>query len=181
MKKRILCCFLTLTLCVSVFFFGGCTDSMSSTSGTSSNASSVSSKDPVPLSKFPELTVSCGENSVKALFGTSSWSYPNESGGSTGIEIDSFHPLERRDQLTPLIATQDSATLSFAEIPDSIEIKCWSDENWGDRTAADEEAEINGYKLTLKSGGYIYEVTARFDLGLSYGGIVRYSFYVISE
>lgn len=54
------------------------------------------------LKEPPALTVVCGDKTVEALRGTTSWMYQNEDGTSTGIESDSMHPLQAKEYMTPL-------------------------------------------------------------------------------
>jgi len=148
------------------------------------------------LSEPPALRVSCAMESIEALRGTSSWWYENEDGTCTGIEADSMHPLQAKEYMSSLslqptyLSHIDSlaAYLSFNVLPDSLVVRCWSEEYWGRDDAGNdcellavEEAEIGpektGFLLKLKDGSYIYEVTASWENAERYGGTAYYSFY----
>ena len=75
---------------------------------------------------------------------------------------------------------ETTAVLRFKEDPDHIlSVCCWSDAYWSDPEAEGEDLDVNGNEIELKSGGYIYEVTAEWDTGKSgYGGTAHYSFYI---
>ena len=60
------------------------------------NNSSIggSTNNEIALNKPPELTVLYGKESIKALRGTTSWTYANDDGTSTSEQSDSLHPLQ---------------------------------------------------------------------------------------
>lgn len=154
----------------------------------------------VVLKAPPALYVVCGEASVEALRGTTSWMYDNGNGTSSGFEADSMHPLQAKDYMTPLrllpsyVSHIDpfTANLRFNVIPDVVQVRCWSEDCWGQYGAESEkvpvtilETETNSampgygtdFLIGLKEGNYIYEVTARWDRSEKYGGTAYYSFY----
>ena len=59
-----------------------------------------------------------------------------------------------------------------------IRDRCWSDEHWGEPAANSEDVTIVGNVLTLKLGGYIYEVTAEWNTENGYGGTASYFIYL---
>ncbi len=133
----------------------------------------------VRLEKPPLLTVISDEDAHDALLGTYSWWYENGDGTSADIEVDHAHPLDCEAWLPPLETTSPTAVLHFAEEPDRIvSIRCWSDDNWSDSTAESEDITVMGNEIELKIGGYIYEVTAKWNNENGYGGTAYYSFYV---
>lgn len=72
--------------------------------------------------------------------------------------------------------------LYFDVEPQEITIRCWSDAHWGQVDAKEEKVTIQGNKLELKSGGYIYEVVATWTgENLAAEGTAYYAFYVIHE
>ena len=93
---------------------------------------------------------------------------------------DSPHPLECKDLLSPPFeTTETTATLRFTEDPDTIlSVQCWSDEHWGEPATNSEDVTIVGNVLTLKLGGYIYEVTAEWNTENGYGGTASYFIYL---
>ena len=75
--------------------------------------------------------------------------------------------------------TETTATLRFTEDPDTIlSVQCWSDEHWGEPATNSEDVTIVGNVLTLKLGGYIYEVTAEWNTENGYGGTASYFIYL---
>lgn len=132
------------------------------------------------LKEPPALDVISDETCNSTLLGTYSWQCKNNDGTCTSTEADSAHPLECKDLMLQVETTEKFATLRFAEEPDAIlDICCWSDEHWSDPAAESESVFVSGKEIELKPGGYIYEVTAKWDTEKNgYGGTARYSFYV---
>ena len=97
------------------------------------------------------------------MLGSYSWQLENVDGTTTNIIADSAHPLDCRDLLSPLETTEATAALRFSEEPGSIvDIRCWSDEHWSESGADSEAVSVNGNTMELRSGGYIYEITAQW-------------------
>lgn len=151
------------------------------------------------LTEPPALTVVCGDKTVEALRGTTSWMYQNEDGTDTSIESDSMHPLQAKEYMTPLelipttISSIDPliAYLQWDTIPDKVVVRCWSEEHWGQPTAESEEIPVSTLMIDsniettpiisveLKDGNYIYEVVAEWNSAEKYSGTAYYSFYTI--
>lgn len=132
------------------------------------------------LEEPPRLDVISDETCIGTLLGAYSWQRKNIDGTVTGVEVDSAHPLNCKEQLELFETTEAAATLRFMEEPDTIlNVCCWSDEHWSDPAADSENASVNGNVIELKPGGYIYEVTAEWNTEKSgYGGIAHYSIYI---
>lgn len=132
------------------------------------------------LEEPPMLDVISGEACNSTLKGTYSWQRQNDDGTSTDTEADSPHPLDCKDLLIPFETTETTALLRFTQEPDEIlNVCCWSDEHWQNPAAESEDVSLKGNTIELKTGGYIYQITARWDRGESgCGGIASYSFYV---
>lgn len=131
------------------------------------------------LEEPPALSVVSDNAFASALLGAYSWQKTNADGTTTEMKADSAHPLDCEDLLLPFETTETTATLNFTEDPAAIlSVKCWSDEYWGEPTANSEAVTINGNVLTLKPGGYIYEITAEWNTGNGYGGTASYSIYL---
>lgn len=134
--------------------------------------------------KPPVLTVRCGENSVKALRGTYSWSYV-QNGQGVGVEADSVHPLEAKDSMSPLaVAREDSsavAQLEFEAAPDSVSVCAWDTSLWN-RTDVEAQAVDVAVdeELVLLPYDAVYSVTATWDKEKDCGGTAHYSFYTES-
>lgn len=132
------------------------------------------------LEEPPALSVISDNTSMSALLGTYSWQKKDVDGNSISTNADSPHPLDCEELLSPPYETPEAtATLRFTEEPDTIlSVKCWSDECWGRPTANSEDVTINGNVLTLKPGGYIYEIIADWNTQNGYGGTASYFIYL---
>lgn len=127
----------------------------------------------------PVLTIVSDETAFSTLQGTYSWQSRNWDGTSRSTEADSAHPLDCKDLLSlEDMATDNTATLVFTEMPDTISVRCWSDEHWSDPSAESEDVTVDGNVIALKPGGTIYEVCAGWDVENGYGGTANYSFYL---
>lgn len=136
---------------------------------------------PLLLKEPPALTAVCGDTAIGALPGSYSWQWQTSGGSWEGVSSDSVHPLDCRELLQPLETEEAHAALRFQAEPDSItDVRCWSDAHWSDPGAEAEPCALDGNTLQLKPGGYIYEVTARWDGSQGSGGTARYSFYIRS-
>lgn len=124
-----------------------------------------------------------------ALQGGYSWQSKNADGTFVNTEADGAHPLACKTQLSPALEMTYDRTLNliFPEgaAPDGIVgVRCWSDASWGNTAAESETVAVRGsaaggdYAIELKPGGYIYEVTVRWDTADGYGGTASYAFYV---
>lgn len=134
------------------------------------------------LDEPPTLTAVSGQTEVNALRGGYSWDKLNGDGTVESVIADSVHPLDCEERLTLLETDEPTATLNFAQQPDEIvSVRCWSDEHFGDTTAEAENAVVDGDVLTLKSGGYVYEITARWSTDGKNGGTAGYFVYIKSE
>lgn len=146
-----------------------------------------SSNEPAGLgSEPPVLTVRCGENSVKALRGTYSWSYV-QNGQGVGVAADSVHPLEAKDSMSPLTVARDDASavvhLEFEVAPDSVSVRAWDTALWNKtdvETQAVDVAVDDEQVLTLLPYDAVYLVTAAWDKKNGCGGTAHYSFYTDS-
>lgn len=143
------------------------------------------------LAQPPAMAVigTLDETYHSALQGGYSWQSRNADGTVTDTEADGAHPLSCKAQLSPALEMTFDHTLNliFPEgaAPDEIvRVRCWSDASWGKTSARGEAVRVQGtaagggYAIALKPGGYIYEVTARWDTAGGYGGTASYAFYV---
>ena len=136
----------------------------------------------VVLEKPPALTVVSDNTAMEALLGSYQWEKTLADGTVEHALADSAHPLDCRELLTLLETSEGTAELEFAQMPDEIfSARCWSDEYWGEPTTAGEPVTVEDGKITLKPGGYVYEVGARWDTVSGYGGTAYYAFYIRYE
>ncbi len=138
---------------------------------------------PVILDEPPALAVVSAETSAGALLGTYSWQSSSHDGEVLGMEADSAHPLDCREQMVCLDTTEETALLQFQEPPDgAVNVRCWSDAHWSKPSAESEAVTVRGDEIQLKKGGYIYEVLAEWETkGGCGGGTASYSFYIKYE
>ena len=131
--------------------------------------------------KPPVLRIQDGTGqSAEAVRGTYSWMYDRGDGIWMGVEADSMHPLQMQEYLTPFVTAENTIELLFDVPPQDFTIRCWRDTQWENIDASGEVAELDGYTLKLKDGGYIYEVCASWTgENLAASGTTHYSFYVI--
>lgn len=131
------------------------------------------------LEEPPALAVVSDNTSFSALRGSYSWQKAQADGTTTSSQADSAHPLDCKDLLLRFETAEQAAVLNFTEEPDRLlSARCWSDEYWGVPNADSENVDMDGNKVMLKPGGYIYEVTAEWDADNGYGGSAQYSFYI---
>jgi len=134
--------------------------------------------EPLFYKSAPGLSVQHDGQSVRALKGTSSWTYMNPDGTSTGIEADSMHPLDAKEYMPVLPAVEGEVSLVFKTAPDEVTVKAWPVSEWGNLDAVDEAiaVPVSGEKITLLEGGHIYEVFAKWTRFEEFGGAAYYSF-----
>lgn len=128
----------------------------------------------------PYCTVESGGSSVEALRGGFSWTWETEE-GMEALIADSAHPLDCQELLPPFHTGDGVAVLQFEKDPTAIEsIRCWPDSCWGE-PAAGEDLPVDGGVISLKEGGWIYEIQARWDGGNGSGGTVSYGVYIVCD
>ncbi len=129
----------------------------------------------------PTCAVESGGASVQAMRGGFSWTWESEEGMEAMI-ADSAHPLDCQELLPPFRTREGTAVLQFEELPTALEsIRCWPDSCWGEPTAAGEELPAESNVISLKEGGWIYEIQARWDGGNGSGGTVGYAVYIVYD
>ncbi len=126
----------------------------------------------------PELYLQVGEQEIRARGGTYSWDYKGRFNQRIGVEADAIHPLDGKEYWEGLETKETAAFLRFEEQPDQVRAHCWSDAHWGNHEAQSEAVEVDGDRLPLKQGGYIYEVIASWERE-SYEGTAHYTVYII--
>lgn len=136
---------------------------------------------PEVLAEPPGLMIRCGETSMEALRGTASWSYDNDDGTWTSFEADSLHPMdEAARDLTPRLVfpagDPTEAALEWDTAPDTVTVRRWSGDLWGDTGAPAEEVSVEEGTIALAEGSCVYEVAASWTSPEHWGGTACYSF-----
>lgn len=139
----------------------------------------------------PELTVANAQGaSITAMGGSYDWDYDLGNGQRSGAIACSAHPLDEicRD-MTPILempvavsaSFHYTVTLDFGDCaPDSVILRCWSEQCWGDTEAKPEklfaERQDNGaYTVELIPSIGVFAVDASWDAE-DYKGTATYTF-----
>ena len=149
------------------------------------------------LREAPDLYVTVDEISIEAMKGTLDWTYKEEDGKAVTLNADSSHPLSLKEHM-PCIALVPTVTaytypiraahLQFGASPnkfspDSISVRRWTAESWGDpeaeSTSVTVDNENGNIYIPLENGDCIYEISAEWNESRAACGTVRYSFYTI--
>ena len=127
------------------------------------------------LSNPPKLMINdLGE----AITGGYEWSCAMGDGTWSHAIADSAHPLQMEKHLQILSPGNAWVDLNFEVWPDAYTVRCWPDSAFGDTEAESEAVMTWNHTIQLKTGGYVYEVTATWnDNGAGYYGTVTYVFY----
>ena len=139
----------------------------------------------------PELTVANAQGaSITAMGGSYDWDYDLGNGQRSGAIACGAHPLDEmyRDSTPALempVALSASSyytvTLDFGDCaPDSVILRCWSEQCWGDTEAKPEklfaERQDNGaYTVELIPSIGVFAVDASWDAE-DYKGTATYTF-----
>lgn len=114
----------------------------------------------------------------EAVTGGYEWSCAMGDGTWSHAIADSAHPLQMEKHLQILTPGNAWVDLNFESWPDEYTVRCWPDSAFGDTEAESEAVMTWNNTIQLKTGGYIYEVTATWnDNGSGYYGTVTYVFY----
>ena len=109
-----------------------------------------------------------------------SWHYPNADGTMTGICADHLHPLACKDTLKPVYVKSEYVKLAFEDDPDLVAIQCWPDTAWNDTDAVSGKIDYSDGAFTQKTGGYIYEIIAKWNESKeTHSGSVSYFVYIV--
>ena len=129
------------------------------------------------LPQPPGLTVTCGEESVSVAQGSFQWEYPQEDGTTVAVVSDAVHPLDREGDL-PELAGGSQAALSWdGPAPETVVLRCWPEDAWGDTDREAVEVPVDGDSFPLLAGLHIYAVSAQWPEGQASGsGNASYAF-----
>ncbi len=120
-----------------------------------------------PLKEPPAMSVFVGDQQIKVYSGSYDWEYKKPLGSSTYTIADGVHPLESNAETYTTAETV--ATLRFGAEPQSVSVECWHEDLRGNTMAKSGYCNLEGNKLSLRSGPYIYAIHASWE-GKRYRG-----------
>ena len=140
----------------------------------------IGTQSPHVFEEPPAAKLLHGNGSTPLLTAGRNWMYPNGDGTMAAVIVDHAHPLFCKDSLDPIYVTGDYVKLAFEDDPDSISIQCWPDTAWNSNTAESESVNSYDTAFDLKQGGYIYEITAKWNESeIEHYGSVSYYAYIM--
>lgn len=129
----------------------------------------------------PACTVESGGATVQAMRGGFSWTWETEE-GMEALIADSAHPLNCQELLPPFHTGERTAVMTFELAPTEIVyVQCWPDSCWGEPASSGEKLPVEDGVFSLKEGGWIYEIQARWDGGNGSGGTAGYAVYLACD
>ncbi len=120
-----------------------------------------------------------GGNCITADPASYCWTYIDSKGEVNGICADALHPLQSRNFMKEILPSSSQVELSFEKEPDSLTVCCWSDSCWGKTDSHSEDVKVINGAISLKKGGYIYQVTGIWNDELLKDADASYSFYAV--
>lgn len=154
MRFNGVCVILALSSFISITGCSNTNEEVDNTSGI--EQSSNDSKD--TIAEPPSLTIYAGDEIIRPILGTYSWSIDNGDGTDSGIEADSDAPPELvKDSNLTQVTTVTNIDLDFEEEPDSYTVRIWDEDN----TILSESNEVD----LSGEGEFVYEVLAQWEEG----------------
>lgn len=129
--------------------------------------------------KPPVLKVLYDDNYITADPGRYCWTYIDSDGETRGICADALHPLQSRKFMKEISALSAKVTFIFENEPDSLTVCCWPENCWNKPDSRSEKIEVVNGEISLKKGGYIYQVTGGWNDGALENANASYSFYAV--
>ena len=150
------------------------------------------------LTQCPGLSVVSGKTSIDALKTTVSWTSRQEDGRFATVVGDPVHALLLKEYMPKLdlmpsyissinpldavlIFTTDETSHSAEVPPNSITVRCWRTDEWGNIGAESENIEVQFsgeyWYFRMNYGEYVYEITAEWTDYENFSGTARYAFY----
>lgn len=106
----------------------------------------------------PAVSVQAGEEVIRPVLGTYSWSVKHDDGTVVAIEVDAAAPPELTSRMEPAeVEAGSSFELFFEEEPDHYHVRIWEGTE-----ATDEEREA--FEWT-REGVAVYEILAYWEQG----------------
>ncbi len=119
------------------------------------------------LTEPPRATVICGDQQINVQSGSYHW----DIGRDSSVIADGIHPLDTQDEA--VLTDQATATLQFGAQPQSISVKCWSEDQRGNHQAESNYVQMSGNEFPLRNGSYVYAITASWE-AKRYSGSATY-------
>ena len=128
------------------------------------------------LTEPPKLVIRAGDQEATVGYSSASWNCEDQSFIACGVS-----PGSKWGGEPTLVTTEETAELTWAIMPDSITVRCWSNARSSDTWDVESTAEITGNTLTIDPEYQIYEITATWNSSESYGGTASYAVYIVCE
>ena len=142
----------------------------------------MQSQNPVVLRKPPAAKMLYENGSIPLSAAGYHWMYPNGDEKMEAAKADYAHPLDCKGLLEPISVKGHYVKLDFEDAPDSITVRCWPDTKWNQNNAVAETVICQGNTFDLIKGGYIYEITAKWNESEGeHHGTVNYYIYIFSS
>ena len=125
------------------------------------------------LTEPPKLVIRCGDQEASVGYCSASWDCEGQSFIACGVS-----PGSKWGGDPTLTTTEETAELTWAVMPDSITVRCWSNARSTDTWDVEFEAALTGSTLTIDPQYQIYEITATWNSSDSYGGTASYAVYL---
>lgn len=117
--------------------------------------------DPSPSGQAPsDLRISCGDASILSSPGSYTWTTEEDGGIGCTVIACGAAPTDNIDLLPLLETSEETALLVWDIFPETVTARCWADAG-----SPEESAAVKDGTLSLKSGTYLYEVTATWERG----------------
>ena len=129
------------------------------------------------LTEPPALKVMYDEeNNITLNPSSYCWTYIDKDGERKGICVDGLHPSKSKELMEVITPSSKEVKMIFDSEPDSLTVRCWQEEEWGEADAQGEQLRVENGKIFLKPGKYIYQVTGVWNDGALDRANASYSF-----
>ncbi len=130
------------------------------------------------LTAPPELVIRDGDRETTVASGEFRWEYLDEEGMKRGTMAGMVRPMSKWQGDVILNTNAAELELSWSFLPDSVTVRCYSNERSSETWNVEFPAELEENVLTLNPECEIYVITALWDNNGSWGGEATYAIYV---